>query len=477
MRLFFINWSGKDLGLVDVVRELKKNHQIVYWTCANAAEEVDAAEFAGTILHDHFEALRGEPAKELAGEQFSPPSEELLKKLYEAESIVLTMMNKLFEAFSVSERKYLYHSHVKYWNGVLQKYRPEAIIFPTIPHTDYDFVIYALAKIYKIKTVMMEPTWIGDRMVVMNDYIDGPQGFIKITETLRNQKPSLGAVSGDLRGEYESQAAAKQNDTTVFVKNIRKQYSGIKSLKIKARSFWTTITVLKDFSVFIKIFTYFPRRFRPNQKTEYESVAASPDFGRPFVYLPLHYQPERNSSPQGGVFVDQILMAETLSSALPDGWMLYIKEHPTQWFFRGPDYFSYRFRGYYQAMARLKNVRIVPMETSSYELISRSRAVATITGTAGWEAVLRRKPVLIFGYAWYRNAPGIFRIWDAASCRAALEKIKQNFSVSEEEVIKYLQILGKATFRGYIDLDGRKASELSPGENAVNLTSAILSCL
>src|SRR3989344_6067171 len=315
MGLFLINWSGKDLGLVDAARELKKSHQIFYWTCANAAKEIASAEFQGTILHDHFEALKGEPAKELADERFMPPDEELIKKLYEAESNVLTMMNKLFEALSVSERKHLYYLYVQYWNGVIQKLKPNTIIFPTIPHTAYDFVIYALAKIYNVKTVMFEPLWVGDRMVGMNDYIDGPKISME-KSAFSSTEEALNNISDDFRAEYASRVNTKKNDTTIFVKNIRKQYTGFKSLKIKLRSFWTTITVLKDFSVFIKIITYLPRRLRANQKTESTSLAAASDFSKKFIYLPLHYQPERSSSPQGGVFVDQILMAATLSASL-----------------------------------------------------------------------------------------------------------------------------------------------------------------
>lgn len=460
MRLFFINWSGKDLGLVDVVRKLKKNHEILYWTCADAAKEINAAEFPGTVLHDHFAALRGEPAKEFAGERFLPPDEDLLKKLCEAESIALTMMNKLFEAYSVSERKHLYRLYVQYWNSVILKLRPDAIIFPVIPHTVYDFVVYSLAKLYGIKTAMMEPLWIGDRMVSMNDYIEGP----KITP----EQAGSGDISRDL---LDSTAPV------MFVRSVKKKYSGAAGLKIKLRSFWTTLTVLRDFSVFKKIFTYFFRRLRPNQKNEYESVAAPSDFSKKFIYLPLHYQPERNSSPQGGVFVDQILVAETLSAALPEGWMLYIKEHPTQWVYRGPDYFSYRFKGYYRALAKLKNARILPIETSTRDMTERSVAVATITGTAGWEAVLARKPVLIFGYPWYRNAPGVFRVRGVDSCKEALEKIKNGFSFSEEDVSKYLRALDRAAFHGYIDFDGQKVSKLSQEENAINLTNAILSQL
>ncbi|MDP3935324.1 MAG: hypothetical protein Q8Q46_03870 [Candidatus Giovannonibacteria bacterium] len=474
MRLFFINWSGKKLGMMDVVKKIKENHTVLYLTSTDLSN-INKSDFPDTILHDHSEALNGIRAEKLAGENFAPPGEGLLKKMYETESIVLTMMNKHFEEKTVSERKFLYLKYVGYWDAVLQRYRPDAIVFPTTPHTVYDFVIYALAKIYNIKTVMMEPLWIGDRMISMNDYIEGPKIFLDTAEPFLGREAALNGISRDLREEYVSQHD-KNKDTApvMFVKSVKRKYSGVVGLKIKIRSFWTTITVLGDFSVFAKIITYFPRRLRPNQRMEYMSLAAPPDFDKKFVYFPLHYQPERNSSPQGGVFVDQILMAETLSASLPEDWLLYIKEHPTQWLYRGPDYFSYRFMGYYRALAKLKNVRILPLETSARDLTERSEAVATITGTAGWEAILRRKPALIFGYPWYRHAPGVFRIWGVDSCRSALEKIKNGFSFSEEDIIKYLQVLDKATFHGYIDLYGQQVSKLSPKENSINIASEIL---
>ena len=39
------------------------------------------------------------------------------------------------------------------------------------------------------------------------------------------------------------------------------------------------------------------------------------------------------------------------------------------------------------------------METN-LKLIDKCKAVATITGTSGWEALIRGKPVLHFGYPW-----------------------------------------------------------------------------
>ena len=171
--------------------------------------------------------------------------------------------------------------------------------------------------------------------------------------------------------------------------------------------------------------------------------------------------------------MDQILMAETLSVSLPEGWFIYIKEHPVQWLVRGLAYFSYRFRGYYEALAKLKNVKLVPMKTDTYKLNKYSHAVATITGTAGWEALSRKRPVLAFGYPWYQHCPGLFMINSPDSCREALGAIAKGFSASTEDILRYLYAVDRASFHAYIDLDGKKVSQLNSEQNAANLTREI----
>ena len=135
----------------------------------------------------------------------------------------------------------------------------------------------------------------------------------------------------------------------------------------------------------IKIFKY----FKQNIKKEYAGVQVRPDLNKKFIYVPLNYQPERTSSPQGDMFVDQILMIEILSAAIPAGWVIYVKEHPTQWLFTGLNFTNSRYQGYYKKIAKIKNVALIPIEVDTYTLISRSQAVASVTGTAVWEAALK----------------------------------------------------------------------------------------
>ena len=466
MRLFLITWIGKEFGLAEVAKALKKKHEIAYWVGAHSREKISSQDFPGTIFHSHDDALKAIPAKEIENFAFDPPSAE-----------TLTMMSKTFENISVNERKHLYYSYVRYWDGVIKKLKPDAVIFPNVPHSVYDFVIYGLAKLYGIKTIIFELTRVNDRCLAISDFAVGSR-LLKIElKKNENKNFSVEDLPPDVKTYYKTQINFRANVQPQDIAELSEKYSGLKALKIKARSFWTTVTVLKDLSVFIKIITYLPRKFRPNQKTEYLSLAKPADLSKKFIYVPLQYQPECTTSPLGGVFVDQLLMIEILSAALPAGWLIYVKEHPLQWKPRGLDYFSYRYRGYYKTIADLPNARIISLETDSLTLIDKSQCVASVNGTAGWEALLRGRPSLAFGYAWYRDCRGVFKINGVRSCKLALEAIKTGFSVDGQQIINYLYGFGKISMNGFREQYCQDVSPIGVPENIKNHVDAINSAL
>ena len=69
---------------------------------------------------------------------------------------------------------------------------------------------------------------------------------------------------------------------------------------------------------------------------------------------------------------------------------------------------------FFKRLFAIPAVRYLPIEVPTLELIAKSRAVATVTGTAGWEALQMGKPVLCFGFAWYRAFPGVYQ-WDGST--------------------------------------------------------------
>ena len=467
--------------------ELEKNgHQIVYWLGYEGTEEFKPS---GAIFHSYRDAIEVKPAPGIDVSGFLPPDKRLLEKLCEVESLTLTMLGLFVPKESVNERKQRYYKIVQYWMGVLKKYQPDAVVLSYIPHYSYDFILYSLAKLLGIKTLAFVDTRIPGRMLPLKDFWQGSEWLQNSLESIRGKNFSIEDLAEDIRNYYlktTSQGFNEMPGNLRFLKSKHSLWHRLLSLKITAS--------IKNGTFFQKAAGYLWRMwrngefrklakksfflasylFRDNLKKEYQRCQQAPDWSKKFIYVPLQVQPECSTSPQGGVFVDQILTLETLSAALPEGWQLYVKEHPIQWLRFGLEFSSYKYRGYYRQISKIKNVRIVPIETSSYKLNNESRAVATITGAAGWEATLWSKPALIFGYPWYLDCPDIFRVEGAESCRQAIEKISAGFKPDQQKIINYLKGLEQSSIRGYNADSAGFGSGISKEESVRNIINFII---
>lgn len=62
---------------------------------------------------------------------------------------------------------------------------------------------------------------------------------------------------------------------------------------------------------------------------------------------------------------------------------------------------------FYQNLAKLYNIRIIDPSVSTFDLAKAARATLTVTGTAGWEAYLLGRPVIVLGDVFYNFLPGV----------------------------------------------------------------------
>ncbi len=123
------------------------------------------------------------------------------------------------------------------------------------------------------------------------------------------------------------------------------------------------------------------------------------DPGVPFVFFPLHFEPELSVLLLSPDDTDQLAIVKRLASAVPRGVYVYVKEHPQMTPFRP--------RRFYKELKKIPNVKLLRPELSSFKIIPASKLVATITGSAGWEATLLGKPVLTFGNVFYNALPSV----------------------------------------------------------------------
>ncbi|PVZ70212.1 capsular polysaccharide export protein, LipB/KpsS family [Pelagibaculum spongiae] len=147
---------------------------------------------------------------------------------------------------------------------------------------------------------------------------------------------------------------------------------------------------------------------------------------RKIIYFPLHYQPELTTSMFGGEYDDQMLALERLSKVLPKDYLIIVKENPKQTF-------QYRNSVFFTRLSALKNALFIGKCIDSKWLIKKSSAVATITGTAGWEGIRYGKPIITFGKAWYAKFDGVYSfdyridIEKIISCKTDHEKLEKDF--------------------------------------------------
>lgn len=114
------------------------------------------------------------------------------------------------------------------------------------------------------------------------------------------------------------------------------------------------------------------------------------NYKQKYIYYPLHISPEYSTQVQGTMWLDQLYLIELLAKSIPCDWKVYVKEHP------GVLVCRTRSFSFYKKIKNLPNVRLVPIDTDMHQLICNAEMVAVITGTSGWEAIQRGKPVITF---------------------------------------------------------------------------------
>ena len=169
-----------------------------------------------------------------------------------------------------------------------------------------------------------------------------------------------------------------------------------------------------SFFQIVKGHFYFSKIKRFYKRHSYNKIE-----GQNYIFYPLHLEPEAAIMARLTMNC-QLFIIEQISQMLPDGWYLYVKEHPDQ--FNGVQFdkymhksiFNFRNIDFYKRLTKLKNVKLIKLNNSSSQLIDDAKATLSISGSALIEAVAKKKPVIIFGN----------------DC-SFIEKLKETFSINE----------------------------------------------
>lgn len=130
-------------------------------------------------------------------------------------------------------------------------------------------------------------------------------------------------------------------------------------------------------------------RIRAKRTLKFESSV----IGEKYFYFPLHVQPELSVELFAPDYNNQPSLIRQLAQCVPADVVVYVKDHPA--------FVGRRSMAFYDEIASIPNVRLLEPLEDSISLVANSLGVATITGTAGLEALLMGRPVIAWGDVFY----------------------------------------------------------------------------
>lgn len=332
----------------------------------------------------------------------------------------------LLEAMDVLQRGsagHAYRSHAlkhpsDYWDyvniiadrlaGLLMEERIETVVFFDIPHLFYDILLYRIARHLGLRTLILRVGFDPAKFYSMERIED----FGRVRPTAEPARPVPVARGADA--------------PLYYMKGIGQEPGKRGRLSARALAHLTAHVVMQEPGLLLRPAELsrtigrmraaaralpdwrdpFARFFHTDHLAYAETIAeveeAPIDLDRRFVYFPLQMQPEMTTAILGGRYRDQLLAIEQLAAILPADVKILVKENPKQ---NG----AYRSPMVFHRLRRIPAVELLPSHANTHALTAAAEVVATISGTAAWEAVTSGTPALHFGLSWMVGMPGVHR--------------------------------------------------------------------
>ena len=322
---------------------------------------------------------------------------------------------------------------------MLNNFEVDVVLFSNAPHMPYDYPLYLCAKIMGLRVLMFNVSSLrgwhylteevgGSALTARDNHFDNNEvGELHATSIekyllSKHQQPWYMKSQSDKQKSFRIKISTVPYIAFLYLLlgSLKRWFSGQDTAmssffwkgKFGSFKFYDGVYVKKAVNIFyLYKMKVKAERKKKKLKKEYDKYSTPFDpssIGR-YVYFPMHYQPELTTTPLGNEASDQFYVIRALSRSLPKGYKLVVKEHPSQ-FSRVLFGEQGRHLGCWELVSRLNNVILADLSVPSISLIQDASAVVTITGTAGWEAMVNGKPCLHFGGAWYQDFPQSTRV-------------------------------------------------------------------
>ena len=365
----------------------------------------------------------------------------------------LKMMNRLHEIESKSfeSRMEILFKYAGFWDKTFNDSRIDIAIFSNRPHEVYDYIAQCVLVSQNIDTYCFFQTNL--------------MGYYEVINLNKNEKVRI--------HENINKQDKIRFDKTIYnythenlVPFYLKKQSKILLLRNKLNGFKKTFKLFGIYLLpnIIKSFINSKIRYFIN-KIYLNRISVKPDLSSNFIFIPLHYQPELTTCPTGRIHVYQEIMIKKLHSILPKNWKIYVKEHPSQ------NLGTVRILKFYKKITSLSNVKFADIKFDSYELLNKSKVVAVVTGTLGFEAIVKGIPTIVFGDVFFNDAPSVVNFDKNIQLDNISNEIREK--VDQQETYNYLNKKHLNLKYGYSDPTYKTQIEIDYDLNILNMSQII----
>ncbi len=306
-----------------------------------------------------------------------------------AEGLYYLRCNKI-RKISLSNNSYpekVIYRIFRYIINVFEDFRPDLIISARYA-APIIFATYFYSKRYNIPHIVLQYSKMKNKRFFWTDDLLMYNTFAK---NAFDKKLENNTRASDEAYNYIAEYRKKPDIANFYVANLfkrRSQETWIQPIKGYYFSFLNNQGVLSK--IYQESRGYLVQYFHKKLMKSYEYD----DLKKiKYIYFPLHKEPELMLNLKAPLWHDSSHAIKYISSMLPLGYKLIVREHIKNW--------GRRYTSYYKYLSRLPGVIIISPFDFQFKYIQNADLVITENGSTGWEALLLRKPVITLERTFY----------------------------------------------------------------------------
>jgi len=345
-----------------------------------------------------------------------------------------------FHKFNEQEILTIIEQEAKFFDAVLNEVEPDflSLMTPTSHHTR---LLYEMCKARGIKCLVFSFVRFANRVMISKD-----------SNSLGEEKINPEKIPKTNKSFEQLQVFLKEHDASKKIVEVMKvgfeshfwdRYKAVIKFFISTRTpgfknHFPNVGKTRKKYFIIKLSNFFMKKSRTQFIDNH--LVREVDFSKPFIYFPLHFEPEQVLLMGNAQFYsNQFTVISNIARSLPVGYKLFVKEHP------GMKIEGWREKNYYKKIMELPNVVLIHPSVSSEEIIKNCSLVITVGGTTGQEAAFYNKPVIIFTEQVYSILPSVYQLKSLEELPEAI-RISLKRKISPSEVEEYIRLINKNTF-------------------------------